>query len=87
MLYEFTSQKDGKDEFDVNVSANLLPTVNTQEIAKKIVGKYPNLAEDYLKNIAGYVKAEFRVKPLFPGKLGTLPHLVKNINIEVSSER
>jgi len=59
---------------------------NIKEVAKKIAGKYPNLAENYLSSIPGFVRAEFRIKPLLPGKLGTLPHVAGNMSIEFSKE-
>lgn len=76
--YEIESNEE---YFDVLVVANLLPDIDNQEIAKKIVGKYPKLAEDYFLSIPGFVKAEFKIKPMFPGKMGTLPHVVKNMTI------
>jgi hypothetical protein len=86
ILYDFSSTSD-ETRFEVIISVNLLPNINPDEIAKKIVGKYPNLAESYLGNVPGFVRAEFRIKPLLPGKLGTLPHLYKNISVEISAER
>lgn len=86
ILYDFSNTSDDT-KIDVIIFVNLLPNINPDEIAKKIVGKYPNLAENYLNNVPGFVRAEFRVKPLLPGRLGTLPHLFKNISVEISAER
>ncbi len=84
--YDFgTSDMDG--QFDVKIIANLLPSIETTSLAKQITGKYPQLAEDFLKTIPGFVKAEIRLKPALSGKLGTLPHISKNINIELTSEK
>ncbi|HLD92029.1 MAG TPA: baseplate J/gp47 family protein [Patescibacteria group bacterium] len=86
ITYDFkTSDED--NSFDVRISANLLPNIDPVEISKKIVGKYPNLAESFLESVPGFVRAEFRIKPLLPGKLGTLPHLSKNISVEISSSQ
>lgn len=85
LSYEFNDSEE--DNLGVRVKANLLPNLNSEEVAKKIAGKYPNIAESYLKSVAGFVKAEFRVKPLFPGKLGTLPHVAKNIDVEFSADK
>ncbi len=75
-------------KFKVKVSANLLPDLKTDDIAKKIAGKYPKLAEDYLRKEApGFVKTEIRIKPSFPGKLKTLPHVIKNIDVLISAEK
>lgn len=84
LSYEFVSNDDG---FDVKVVANLLPSNDPNEIAKKIAGRYPNLAESYLSSVPGFVKAEFRFKMLLPGKLGTLPHVSKNITVEFSADK
>lgn len=86
ILYDFSSTSD-KTKFEVIISVNLLPNIDPIEISKKIVGKYPNLAESYLGNVPGFIRAEFRIKPLLPGRLGTLPHLYKNISVEISAER
>ena len=53
----------------------------------KIVGKLPSLAKDYLTNIPGFSRVEIRIKPAFPGKLETLPHVIKRIEVEVAAER
>lgn len=44
------------------------------------------LAREYLSSVPGFIRAEFKIKPLFPGKLGTLPHVVKRIEVEVSAD-
>ena len=84
LLYEFVANDDG---FDVKILANLLPSNDPTEIAKKIAGRYPKLAESYLSSVPGFVKAEFRFKMLLPGKLGTLPHVPKNITVEFSADK
>lgn len=85
--YKFNLDDKDLNKFYVDVSVNLLPNINTSEIAKVVVGKYPNLAEQYLESVPGFVRAEFRVKPLFPGKLGTLPHVIKKIEVDISADR
>ena len=89
---EFDFILDGEEkrvyDFEVRVVANLLPEVKSEEIVKKIRGKYPKLAEEYLnQDVAGFVRAEIRIRPILPGKLKTLPHVAKNIEIEVAAER
>lgn len=85
LTYEFVVNDN--NNFDVRLIANLLPSLDSNEIAKKIAGKYPTLAEDYLSNVPGFARAEFRLKPFLPGKLGTLPHMPKNISVEFSAEK
>lgn len=84
--YNFKASEED-NSFDIRISANLLPNIDPVEVSKKIVGKYPNLAESFLGSVPGFVRAEFRIKPLLPGKLGTLPHLSKNISVEISSSQ
>ncbi len=86
--FEFI-KKDGNDyKFDALISANLLPEVKTDEISQKIKGKNPSLAQEYLiKEVPGFARAEITLKPKLPGKLGTLPHVTKNIDVEVAAEQ
>ena len=88
--YNFESKTDGEDsyEFDTRISANLLPEVKTDELAEKIAGKYPDVAQEYLgRDAPGFVRAEIKMKYALPGKLKTLPHVPKNIEVEVAAER
>ena len=73
--------------FVATIKANFLPKVDPVDIAKQITGKYPTVAKNYLATIPGYTRAEISFSFLFPGKLGTLPRVAKNISIEVSAER
>ncbi|MDO8503670.1 MAG: hypothetical protein Q7S60_03190 [bacterium] len=75
------------ENFDVQITANLLPKLNPQEIAEKIAGKYPSVAKEYLSTIPGFTRASISVSIKLPGKLGTLPRLSRNIVVEVSAER
>ncbi len=86
IIFDF-GEADEEGQLKVRIVANLLPTVNVSEISKNIAGRYPNLAKDYLTSVPGFFRAEFRIKPHLFGKLGTLPHLSKNISVEVSSEQ
>ncbi len=86
--FEFKKKEGKVYKFEVLVSANLLPEVKTDEIAQKITGKYPSVAQDYLvKEVPGFSRAEIILKPKLPGKLGTLPHVTKNVSVEVAAER
>jgi hypothetical protein len=86
--FEFEDENDGVYEFAVRVSANLLPEINTEDVSKKLKGKFPSLAEEFLnKEVPGFVRAEIKIKPVLPAKLTTLPHLEKNIDIVVAAER
>lgn len=83
--YSFNTS-DNEKEFDAKISANLLPSIDTIEVAKRIAGRYPNIAEEYLGSIAGFVRAEIKMAPVLNGKFGTLPHVSKNINVIITSE-
>ena len=86
--FEIKDEDSGVYEFKVRISANLLPKIDKEEIAEKLKGRYKNLAEDYLnREVPGFVGAEIKIKPNLPGKLKTLPHVVRNIDIEFAAEK
>ena len=86
--FEFNGESDGVYKLTAMISANLLTEVDTESISDSIAGKYPQLAEDYLvKNIPGFARAQIVLKPRLRGRLGTLPHISKNIEIEISADR
>lgn len=85
--FEFKGLNKDRYEFNVGVSINLLPEIKPDEIAKKIAGKYPTLAQDYLTTIPGFVRAEIKFIPKLPERLGTLPRVFRNINVEISAEK
>lgn len=88
MEFEVDDVSDERYELTAFVEANLLPEVDPQALATKIRGKYPSLAENYLtKETPGFVRAEIILKPRLPGRLGTLPHVLKNIEVEIAAER
>jgi hypothetical protein len=86
IMYDF-GESGSDSEFDVKITANLLPSVDTTTIAKQIVGKYPQLAEEFLGSVPGFTGAEIRLNPSLKGRLGTLPHIYKNITVEVAAQR
>lgn len=81
------SQKGSVSTFELTVLANLLPEVNPDTVAKNIAGKYPDTAENYLATIPGFSRVEFKLMPRLPGRLGTLPRVVKHISVEIVAER
>jgi hypothetical protein len=78
--------EDGSFLFKTNIKAHLLPKLASGEIAKNIKGKYQNLAEDYFRTIPGYTRAEFKISPLLPGFLRTLPRREDRIKVEIKSQ-
>lgn len=86
--YELLESGDGLYELSTVISANLLPEVKIDQIRSDVLGKYPNLVDPYLLTaVPGYTRANIKIKPAFPGKLKTMPRVLKNITVEVSAER
>ena len=85
--FEYEEEEEKVYELAARIVANLLPEVKPDELADNIAGKYPTLAQDFLTSIPGFSRAEIRLKPKLPGSLGSLPHLTRNIEIEVAAER
>ena len=85
--FKFVGEEEGVYELAAVFTANFLPQVDTEDIKKNIVGKYPTIASDYLTGIAGFTRAEISIVPELPGRLGTLPRIGKNIKIEIAPER
>ncbi|MBN1169362.1 baseplate J/gp47 family protein [Candidatus Woesebacteria bacterium] len=86
--FDYQGEEDDKYILDVEIDANLLPVIDTDEIKTRIIGRYPFFAEEYLKEeIPGFVRAEIILEPKLPGRLKTLPHVSDNIEIEIASER
>jgi len=87
LVFAFESSEKEKDVFMVRVIANFLPEVNSGALIKQIIGRDPDAVEKYLSSIAGFKGAEINIKPKFPGRLGTLPRISKNITLEVLGEK
>lgn len=84
--FAYEGEENGLYKAEAILKANLLPEIKIDEIADKIKGKYPNLAEEYLTSVQGFTKAKITLNPRLPGRLGTLPRLAKNISIEIEAE-
>jgi hypothetical protein len=88
VTFDFNEEEDGRYSVVASITANLLPVTNPDEIAQKIAGKYPPIANKYLNDeVPGFVRVEILFIPKLPGRLGTLPRLTKNIQVEVAAER
>ncbi len=87
--FDFLGELNGSYNLRTFVSANLLPEVDPDEVATKIVGRLPAVVEDYLRNeIPGFSKAKMTFnKPRFPGRLGTLPRVVDHIEVIIAAEK
>jgi hypothetical protein len=85
--FTFVEKKDGNMVYTTDISANFLPMTNSDEIVGKIIGKTVTAATDSLMLVPGYIRAEIALKNSLPGPLKTLPHINKNITIEVAAEQ
>ena len=78
--------EEGK--YRVSVTANLLPDVDIVDITKKILGRYPEVAKQYMsKNVAGFTGVEFDQKPTLPGRLGTLPRVYGHLEVLLAAQK
>lgn len=85
--FSYLGTENSLYNYDANISANFLPQVNTDSIINQIAGKTPGAAETYLTTIPGFTRAEVKVSPNLPSFLTTLPHVHKNITIDVAAEQ
>jgi hypothetical protein len=85
--FTFIGKEDGNLVYTVNISANFLPMVNSDDIVDKILGKTVPVTVDYLSKVPGYIRAEVKLNPSFPGPFKTLPRIKKNIVIGVAADQ
>ena len=85
--FTFVSQKDSNYIYKVAISANFLPQVNTDAIAKQISGRNMQISKSYLTSIPGFSRADITLNPRFPGPFGVIPRVLKNIKIEVVADK
>jgi len=85
--FTFVDQDGETFNYKVVVSANFLPEVNIDSIKKQIAGKTVAVTESYLTSIPGFTGADVTLSPRLPGIFGTIPHVRKNITVEVAAER
>ena len=80
------TKTSAQKKYIAEVSANLLPKLNPDTISTSIAGKYPATAKEFLATLPGFTRAEISLNIKFPGRLGTLPRVPKNIIIDVRAE-
>jgi len=78
-------QKNNTAVIDITFKARLIPKLDFTEIKKNLTGRYPSIIQEYLATLPNFVRADIIIKPNLPKKLKTLPHVSKNIFIEVKS--
>jgi len=83
--YQFSVKKVDSDNVTLSaqISASLMPQYDTSAITRDITGKKPTAARDYLGSLPGAAYIDFAFTPRLPGPLLTLPHVTKNIYLEV----
>jgi hypothetical protein len=89
LSFDFSGLKNiGKASlFNLKIVANFLPEVDLTLLSKEISGKNPLLVKERFSTIPGFSRAEIDINPKFPGSLGSLPRIPKNIKIELVSEK
>ncbi|HKB88641.1 MAG TPA: hypothetical protein VKC53_03240, partial [Patescibacteria group bacterium] len=85
--FKFVSKQNGNLVYTADVGANFLPMTNSDDIIKQILGKTVPAAESYLSTVPGYTRAEVKLSTSLPGPFKTLPHINKNITIEIAADR
>lgn len=85
--FTFDSHTGSTYFYHVGLGANFLPQVDTGSIINQIVGKTPGVTESYLSSVPGFTRADVTLSPHLPGFLGTLPHIGKNITIQIVAEQ
>jgi hypothetical protein len=78
-----TTDSEGAATVSATTRLYLMPSINIDDIAKTIAGKYPPETESFLKSIPNYVKTETLIKPKLPARLSTFPRKVEKIHITV----
>lgn len=85
--FAFVNNDGNNFIYKADVGANFLPQSNTDDIKKKIYGRNPQVAQNYLNSIPGFTRADVTLSPRLPGIFGTLPHILNNITVEIVAER
>ncbi len=76
--------KDGQTKFKGTVDAKLITQFDLEKIKEEIKGKYPQVTQEYFKNLSGFKKVEIEISPAFlPARLKTFPRKAEKINIEI----
>ncbi|MCG2691585.1 hypothetical protein L6272_02015, partial [Microgenomates group bacterium] len=78
--------KDKTATIQAAFKAKLLPKLDLVAIKKQLKGRYPSAIQDYLTSLPGFLSADIIIKPNLPSGLKTLPHVTKNIFLEVNSK-
>lgn len=75
----------GKATINLIAQAKLLPKYDLDALREDLVGKFPPLVQGHLSTLPNFVKADIKITPRLPGKLGTLPRVKEKIKITVEA--
>lgn len=79
--------KNNTATIEVTFKAKLIPKLNFTDVKTNLKGRYPNLVQEYLATLPGFISADITITPNLPKKLKTLPRIVKNIIIEIKTQK
>lgn len=85
--FKFINKENEYLIYETDIGANFLPMTNSNEISDKIAGRTLEKAKEYLTSVPGYVRADISLKNSLPGPFKTLPHVGKNIVIEIAADQ
>ena len=81
-------ESDGEGQvFEAKIKASLYPSIDEEEVKKKLKGKRPAAAIDYLGLLPSVEDYEINMSPRLPNFLLTLPHREERIKIEVKTKQ
>ena len=81
-----TPNPDGTVLVSAKVDLNLVPKLDTVQIAETIRGKYPKATVDYFKGLPNFSKVETVFSTNLPATLATFPRRADHITITIKSE-
>lgn len=85
--FKFVGKENDYLVYETDIGANFLPMTSSTEISNKITGRTLENAKEYLTSVPGYVRADISLRNSLPGPFKTLPHMSKNIVIEIAADQ
>jgi len=75
--------EEGKTFLNVHLKVSLVPDLDLKEIKGNLLGKYPEVAKEYLHSLPNFVEADVTITPNLPPRLRVFPRSAKNIDIQI----
>ncbi len=85
--FSFANKNGNNYIYNMDMDADFLPNVDVKNLAGQIVGKSTGDATNLLSDTAGFSRAEIKLNSVLPPPFRTMPHLIKNIKIEIVPEQ